>query len=51
MKKEKENKGTVMHTPRDVRPTGVFKRILNSDRQSGVADRVRHVSSEHATKQ
>lgn len=48
---QKENKGTVVRTPRDVKPTGVFKRILEDDRKRGVADRVRHVSSERGTKQ
>lgn len=47
---KKENKGTVTRTPRDVKPTGVFKRILNADRRSGVADRVRHTSQENAKK-
>ena len=48
---ENENKGTVVRTPRDVRATGVFRRVIEGDRKSGVADRVRHVSSENAKKQ
>jgi hypothetical protein len=30
-----------------LRPTGVFKRIADADKKSGVADRVRHTSSEN----
>lgn len=47
---KKEDKGTVVRTPRDVKPTGVFKRILDADRKSGVADRVRHTAQGNAKK-
>jgi hypothetical protein len=30
-----------------VKPTGVFKRIADADRKSGVADRVRHTQPDN----